>query len=254
MPKRRRRYSRRKGLGAVARKRRWLTVSGAAGLALVGGFFAIVAVQVGPAERTYESSVDQSFAASVTPIADETNDTGNELSSILGGGDASLAAPTLVATLDSMVGDADEAVGQFETLNAPGNLKGAASSCLSALESRASVLGSFRTSVVTLVSGSPAGQRSASGGQTAQAETSIEHLGSNLSAADESWSDCRSSMLDAPGRELNSVPVSVWVGDQPVWQRSFGRQLHRRPDTVGTAGCSSPACDLGGVGRARRRW
>ncbi|MGO9344134.1 MAG: hypothetical protein ACLP6E_16730 [Acidimicrobiales bacterium] len=179
---------------------------------------AVVAVQIGPAERTYESSVDESFAASVTPIADESNDTGSELSSMLGGADARIGSASLVATLDSMIGDANEAVGQFETLSTPPDLTGAASSCLSALESRARILGTFRSSVATLVSMSAtdAGRRS----DEAQAESSIEHLGLSLGAADESWSDCRSAMLDAPGRSRNSVPSSVWVGPDPAWEQA----------------------------------
>ncbi len=220
MPKRRRRYSRRKGLGGVARNRRWLTVSGTAAITLIGGFVAVVAVQIGPAERSYESSVDETFAASLTPIANESNNTGNELSSMLGGADARLGSPTLVATLDSMVGDADQAVNQFETLTAPRNLTGAAQECLFALQSRAQVLGVFRSSVATLIAGPTTGLRGQSGVGvgTAQAETSIEHLGSNLSVADESWSDCRNTVLDSPGRGQNSVPQSVWVGALPVWQ------------------------------------
>ncbi len=121
----------------------------AVGIALVGIFVAVVAVQLGPAERIYDRSLDASFAASVAPIADESNDTGSELSSMLGGADARLSFASLVATLDSMIGDANAAVGQFETLSTPGDLTGAASSCLSALESRASVLEAFRSSVAT---------------------------------------------------------------------------------------------------------
>jgi hypothetical protein len=215
MPNRRRRYSRRKGLAGLARKPRWLTVSFAAGLTLVTGFVAVVAVQIGPAERPFQSSIDQSYAASVSPIANESNDTGNELASMLGGADSKLGMSTLVATLDSMVGDANQAVGQFEALTTPPDLSGAASSCLSALRSRARVLGEFRSSVATLVSLSATDQ----GGRTdeAQAEASIEHLGLSLAGADESWSECRSAMLTAPGRTRNSVPASDWVGTQPVW-------------------------------------
>lgn len=215
MPKRRRRYPRRRGFGSVARKRRWLTVSVAAGFTLIGGFVAVVAVQLGPAERPYESSVDESFAASVAPIADESNDTGNELSSMLGGADTRLSFASLVATLDSMVGDANEAVGQFETLSTPSDLTDAAASCLDALRSRAQVLGGFRSSVATLVSRSATDPGGRSG--LARAETSIEHLGLSLAGADESWSDCRRAMFDAPGKGRNSIPSSVWVGAQAVW-------------------------------------
>jgi hypothetical protein len=114
-----------------------------------------------------------------------------------------------------MVGDANQVVGQFETLATPRNLTGAASSCLSALRSRARDLGQFRSSVATLVSlsATDAGGRS----DEALAETSIEHLGLSLAAADESWSECRNAMTLAPGRAGNLVPASVWVGSQPVW-------------------------------------
>ncbi len=217
MPKRRQRYPRRKGFGAVALKRRWLTLSLATGLTVIGAFVAVVAVQIGPAERTYESSVDESFAASLTPIADESNDTGNELSAMLGGADAKIGFESLVATLDSMIGDANQAVGQFETLSTPSDLTGAASSCLSALRSRARILGTFRSSVATLasVSATDPGSRS----EEAQADSSIEHLGFSLAGADASWSECRVAMLDAPGSSRNSVPASVWVGPGSAWEQ-----------------------------------
>lgn len=218
MPKRRRRYSRRKGLGALAFNRRWRTLSGMAALTLIAGFVAVVAVQVGPAERIYVRSIDSSFAASVTPIAQESNDTANELASMLGGADAKLGSALLVATVDSMVGDANESVHQFEMLSTPSNLTAAASSCLSALQSRARVLEAFRSSVATLVTGSVTDQIGPARAGTAQAETSIEHLGVDLSGADESWSRCRDAMLEAPGRGLNSVPPSVWVGAETAWQ------------------------------------
>ncbi len=218
MPKRRRRYSRRKGLRVFALERRWLTISLAVGLTVIGAFVAVVAVQIGPAERTYESSVDESFAASVTPIADESNDTGNELSSMLGGADAKIGFESLVATLDSMIGDANEAVGQFETLSTPSDLTGAASSCLSALQSRARILGTFRSSVATLASIPATDQGSRS--DEAEAESSIEHLAFSLATADASWSACRVEMLDAPGSSRNSVPASVWVGPGSAWEQA----------------------------------
>ena len=117
-----------------------------------------------------------------------------------------------------MVGDANEAVDQFETLSTPSNLTDAASSCLSALKSRARALEAFRSSVAMLVTGSVTDQTGQARAGTAQAETSIEQIGPDLSGADESWSKCREAMLDAPGRGRNSVPPSVWVGAQTAWQ------------------------------------
>jgi hypothetical protein len=226
MPKRRRRYSRRHGLvGAAARRRRLFVVVMLAGI-LVGGFFAIVAVQVSPAERIYERNIDSSFATLVTPIAEESNDTGSELVLMLGGGDSGLTNPALVATLDSMVGDADSAVGDFEALTPPSVLERAASSCLSALQGRARALGKFRSAVTTLLQGpvvdpSGAGQLSGqSAPGTAQAETSIESLSSTLTATDNSWIDCRQDLLEAPGRGANTIPASAWVGGLDVWRQA----------------------------------
>jgi hypothetical protein len=190
----------------------------AVGLTVIGAFVAVVGVQIGPAERTYQSSVDESFAASVTPIANESNDTGNELSSMLGGADEKIGFEPLVATLDSMIGDANEAVGQFETLSTPSDLTGAASSCLSALRSRARILGTFRSSVATLASVSATDEASRS--EEAQAESSIEHLGFSLATADASWSECRVAILEAPGSSRNSVPASVWVGPGSAWEQA----------------------------------
>ena len=133
MPKKRRRYSRRRGLVGAAARRRRLVVAALAAVIVVGGFFTIVGFQVGPAERIYQRNIDTSFATLVTPIARESNGTGLELTSILGGGDSSLGKKNLVATLASMVGDADSAVSEFKVLTPPANLTGAADSCLSAL-------------------------------------------------------------------------------------------------------------------------
>jgi hypothetical protein len=69
-----------------------------------------------------------------------------------------------------------------------------------------------------LVTGSVTNQTAQARAGTAQAETSIELLGFDLSGADESWSKCRDDMLDAPGKGRNSVPPSVWVGAQNAWQ------------------------------------
>jgi hypothetical protein len=223
MPKKRRRYSRRHGLvGAAARRRRLLTFALVAG-ALVGGFFAVVGFQVGPAERIYERNIDSSFASLVTPIAEESNNTGLELSSMLAGGDSKLANPLLVATLESMAGDARSAVSEFEVLTPPANLDAAASSCLSALQDRARALGQFSSAVDTLLEGpvtDPSKGQTASTPGTSQAETIIENLGSVLTVADNSWSGCRGALLKAPGRGANTIPVSAWVASQDVWRQT----------------------------------
>lgn len=219
MPKKRRRYSRRRGLvGAAARSRR-LLVGALAAATIVGGFLAVVAFQVGPAERIYQRNIDASFATLVTPIARESNDTGLELTSILGGGDSSLGNRALVATLATMVGDADSAVAQFRVLTPPPNLSKAAYSCFSSLQGRARALAAFRSAVATLTQGPSAGTTGQ--GETSQAETSIEHLASALTTTDVSWSDCRNAMLHVPGTGANSVPESAWVGfDAAVWQQA----------------------------------
>jgi hypothetical protein len=215
----RRRYSRRRGVGVAAARRRFrLTAAAIVALVVVGGFFAVVAVQVGPAERPYDSSVDGSYAASIGPIAEETNATGSELSSIVEGRD-SLAEAKLVATLDSLVGDADSAVGQFETVTPPVGVAGAASACRLALEDRADAVGVFRRAVATLL----AGTTSASSGVGAAAgatlaESSIEKLGSVLVSADHAWSVCRRELLADPGSRRDAVPVSAWVGSRAVWE------------------------------------
>jgi hypothetical protein len=228
MPKKRRRYARRHGLvGAAARRRRLLILAFVA-ITLIGGFFAVVAVQLNPAERIYERSVDASFATLVTPIAEQSNDTGSELRSMLGGADSKLSDSSLVATLESMVGAAQSAVEQFELLSPPSNLQGAASLCLAALQGRAHSLGVFRSAVSTLMQGpiaDPSGQgqgqgQSISTAGTSQAETSIEQLGSALGASDNSWSQCRHDLLQAPRRGANAVPESEWVGSKDVWRRA----------------------------------
>ena len=219
MPKKRRRYSRRRGLvGAAARSRR-LLIGALVSATVVGGFFAVVAFQIGPAERIYERNIDASFATLVTPIARESNGTGLELTSILGGGDSSLGRRALVATLASMVGDANSAVAHFRVLTPPSNLSRAADSCLASLQGRARALAAFQSAVATLMQGPSAG---ASGqGGISQAETSIEHLASALTSADASWSDCRDAVLRAPGNGANSVPESAWISfDTAVWQQA----------------------------------
>jgi hypothetical protein len=224
MPKKRRRYSRRHGLvGAAARRRRLLIFALVAG-ALVGGFFAAVGFQVGPAERIYERNIDSSFASLVTPIAEDSNNTGLELSAMLGGEDSKLADSLLVANLESMVGDARNAVGDFEGLTPPANLDAAASSCLSALKERARALGLFSSAVETLLEGpvtdpSSQGQTISTPG-TSGAESTIENLGSALTVADNSWSDCRRALLKAPGLGANTIPVSAWVASQDVWRQT----------------------------------
>jgi hypothetical protein len=218
MPKKRRRYSRRRGLVGAAARRRRLLVVGLAAVIVVGGFFTIVGFQVGPAERIYQRNIDTSFATLVTPIARESNGTGLELTSILGGGDSSLGKKNLVATLASMVGDADSAVSEFKVLTPPANLDGAADSCLSALQGRASAMAAFESAVATLLQGPTA---DAGHDGTSQAETSIEHLASALTITDDSWSSCRNALLRAPGQEANSVPASAWTGfDASVWQQA----------------------------------
>ncbi len=224
MPKKRRRYSRRHGLvGAAARRRRLLIVALVAGT-LIGAFFAVVGLQVGPAEIIYERNIDSSFASLVTPIAEDSNNTGSQLSLMLGGGDSKLANSSLVATLESMAGDARSEVDEFEVLTPPSNLDAAASYCLSALRGRARALGAFRSAVAALLQGPAVGPtsqgQSVSTPGTSQAETSIENLGSVLTVADNSWSDCRRALLEAPGRGANMIPVSAWVASQDVWRQT----------------------------------
>ena len=71
MPKRRRRY---RGVRALVPPRSTgagCHFHGLVVLTVIAGFVAVVAVQVGPAERIYVRSIDSGFAASVTPIAEE---------------------------------------------------------------------------------------------------------------------------------------------------------------------------------------
>jgi hypothetical protein len=209
MPKSRRRYSRRHGLGSGAGGRLSTTrlVVIAAAL-LVSGYAVVVAVQVRPAERVYGRSADQSFVAMVVPIADESNDTGEELSSMLGVEGVKFGTPTLMATLDTMLGDAKGAVSQFESLKTPSYVSGAASSCLQALRTRADTLGSFRSAIASLLQAPDPG-----------AATAIQGLGTRLIGSDRSWSDCRDQLRSAPGLELDSVPASAWVGAQTLWDQ-----------------------------------
>jgi hypothetical protein len=163
---------------------------------------------VSPAERAYERSADQSFVALVVPIANESNDTASELSSMLGVDGVKLGTPTLMATLDTMVGDAEAAVSQFESLATPSAVSGAASSCLSALRTRAGTLGSFRSAVASVLQASDPG-----------AATTIQSLGALLVDSDQSWSACRDRLRSAPGLELDSVPASAWVGARTLWDQ-----------------------------------
>ena len=182
-----------------------------------------------PPERTYQSSVDETFAASVSPIANETNDTGER--ACLDARRSGLQARPADARCDPRLDgrDAEPAVGQFETLTAPADLTGAASSCLSALAQCARVLGALplhRWRRSSLVGDRSGGRRTP---RRQQAEASIEHLGSSLAGADESWSDAEHDARGAR-QERNSVPESSWVGDPARLAESLGRQLHRRPD------------------------
>jgi len=216
----RRRYSRRRGMGvAAARRRLRLTLAGGVVAVVVGGFFAVVAVQVGPAERTYQSSIDAGYAASIGPIAQETNATGSELSSMVEGHDSHMAEATLVATLESMVGEADSAVDQFETVTPPAGVASAASACGLALKDRADAMGVFHRAVANLLDGvaTSASARTGAVAGAAIAESSIERLGSVLLSADHAWSACRRELLADPGSRHDAVPVSAWVGSRAVW-------------------------------------
>jgi hypothetical protein len=213
MPKRRRRYSLRKGLGSVAiRRRRRVAVACSALIVVIGAFLAIVAVQVTPAERIYVASLDATFATSMNPIAKETNYTGSELSSMLKDPGNKLVRATFVANLDAMVGDANQAVTQFETLTPPGNLSRPASECLSALRARANGLATFRTAIAAVLADPPGDAQSAP-----SAESSIDQVRSVLSSSDSSWSVCRQGVLEAPYRGRNALPESVWVGSKTQW-------------------------------------
>jgi hypothetical protein len=178
----------------------------AIGALILSGLVAVVAVQIGPAERTYQRSADASFASLVTPIALETNGTGAELTSMLVGSGAKLTSSTLMATLDSMVGDANDVVDQFEDLQPPKALASAAAACLSALRGRAMALARFRSAVADQLDA-----------PTATAATAIEGLGSVLLDADRSWSKCRSELVSAPGTDENEVPESAWIGSASLW-------------------------------------
>jgi hypothetical protein len=220
--RKRRRFSRRHGLGGpAARRRRNLIVAVVAVAVVVGGFIATVAVQVGPAERVYERSVNSSFAALIVPIAKETNGTGADLSSMLAGGYSNLDRANFLATLDSLVGEASTAVEQFKVLSPPRNLSKAAASCLSALKTRATALAAFRQAVAVLLASPGSTTASDPTGQTAavtQAELSIENLGQTISTSDDTWSTCRHLLLAAPGRGRNSVPVSDWTASESLFQ------------------------------------
>jgi len=222
MPKRRRRYSRRRGLGVVAtRKRRRLTLTVAAVTIVVGGFAAIVIVQLAPAEQTYQGSLDSTFAASLGPIARESNYTGSELISMLGHGRGRLDVASFVATLDAMIGNSDQAIAQFETLTPPGGIARASSSCLSSLRERADALTSLRATVADVLDDTATvetGNDSATTGSASETEASMGQIDSTLLAADQMWSTCRHRLLEAPGRQHNLVPASSWVGHSDVWR------------------------------------
>lgn len=201
---------------------------------VVAGFLTIVGFQLGPAERPYERSLDASFAASVGPIAEETNYTGRELASILHGSGPHLDRATILATIESMAGDAASVVDQFENLTPPRNLFGAASSCLESLRQRSAALASLQHSVSVLLSASVDGDPSPG------AETSIEGLEGVLSGSDEDWSRCRHDMMESPGRLENALPESRWVGSKTMLTQASVVQFVSTVLTAATSRLAEP--------------
>jgi hypothetical protein len=81
-------------------------------------------------------------------------------------------------------------------------------------------MGTLRATINALLADPNAAINDSSTGVTAQAETSIERLSSDLTSADHSWSACRSALMGAPGKRANSIPSSAWIGSMKVWSDS----------------------------------
>ncbi|MFZ0666336.1 MAG: hypothetical protein WAM97_11320 [Acidimicrobiales bacterium] len=241
MPNRRRRYlrrrSRNRSLGVAALRRRRRLSAGLVVVAIVVGVFAAVVIdQIPRAERPYESSLDSTFATSVAPIAEASNYTGTELSSVLGQR-SHVDLNTFQATLASMIGDADQAVSDFEGLNPPGQIQAATLSCLASLKMRAAALATLHQAVATVLTNPLSAEAT---GSATQAESTIEQLSSTLSTSDHRWATCRSELLKAPGKRENSVPVSAWVGSPSTWDSDGVVGFVQALLDAGSAGAGQP--------------
>jgi peptidoglycan hydrolase-like protein with peptidoglycan-binding domain len=189
------------------------------------------------------------YLIGITPVASDSQQTGEALASTLGGIGASASADRAVSRIDPLVSQTADQVTRLERLAAPSTLASQQAQALAALDLRLRGLRGLRDSLVQARA-----SQAAAGAWSAVASAQVD----DLISSDQIWDSARNSadaILSARG--INGFfPASKFVSDPTALLR-WTRNLAARtgvPTTGRTISLGSTGTDVAAWQTALNRW
>ncbi|MHB8220794.1 MAG: hypothetical protein ACYDHU_10835 [Acidimicrobiales bacterium] len=213
-------------------------VVAAGGLVLAGGV-----AKVPAASGSFDQEVNRSYAAQASVIVDESNVTGERLSTLMSTM-AGLSRQALQDQLETLVLATSRTAASAAALAPPVPTRGMEGILVRAMDERASAIAGLRRAVDGLLGlsippqpGAPdsRGNAVAPPMSQTQAIAAIGTAGSELRAADRAYASVRSAFREAPGHA--TLPSSVWITDSRSWAQGSVQVL---VSDVGTSPTLAP--------------